>query len=219
MQKIIFDVSHYQSISDYNTIKEAGYVGMIHKATQGFSFVDPKYIGRKQMWKNEMGQLFGSYHFQRTGNIGNQVNFFLDTIGDYSNEILILDYEDGGQGLMSISEAAYWLKEVKERTGRPIVFYASDVITKDLNNDFILNECHIWVARYGQNPVTKNWKIWQHSESENIPGIGKCDSDMFYSDDIQDLYKFWDVKYPAEAINGHDQDSQAQPENHSNLHA
>jgi lysozyme len=204
----ILDISHYQA-PDFEAIENDGVIGIISKATQGRSLQDVRYQHNKEVWKGK-NLLFGSYHFNKGANnddeVKQQVNFFLTTIGDFTNEILVLDYEDGGNGILTIPQAELFLYMVKEQTKRPVVFYASDIVFQGLENDFILNECGIWVARYGREPkYCKKWDIWQYTEKGTEPNDNDTfDKDYFNSDDIQDLYKFWNVEYPAVAENGTD---------------
>lgn len=39
----VVDLSHHNRVEDFNAVKADGIVGVIHKATQGFRYTDPKY--------------------------------------------------------------------------------------------------------------------------------------------------------------------------------
>lgn len=44
----VIDISHFQTVTSFEQVKDSGIVGVIHKATQGRTFVDAKYHARRQ---------------------------------------------------------------------------------------------------------------------------------------------------------------------------
>src|SRR5690242_10324712 len=94
----VIDISHHQDQSiDFVKLKAAGIIGVIHKATQGNGFKDPKYPGRRKA-AEAAGLLWGAYHFaENTADGGGgveQAKFFLDYVGDPQGVFLSLDYEN-----------------------------------------------------------------------------------------------------------------------------
>ena len=61
MINTIIDIYHEEHI-DFQQVKDAGIRAIIHKATEGTGFIDPKYRDRKRVAKG-MGFLWGAYHF------------------------------------------------------------------------------------------------------------------------------------------------------------
>src|SRR5437870_8817789 len=59
---VVVDLSHHNRVADFNAVTADGIVGIIHKATQGFRFTDPKYQDRRSR-ALEVGLLWGAYHF------------------------------------------------------------------------------------------------------------------------------------------------------------
>ena len=43
---VVIDLSHHNEKVDFKKVAADGVVGIIHKATQGFGFVDKKYAAR-----------------------------------------------------------------------------------------------------------------------------------------------------------------------------
>jgi lysozyme len=61
MINTIVDIFHQNSI-DFDRVKAAGIVAIIHKATEGSRFKDSEYQNRRAHAK-ELGFLWGGYHF------------------------------------------------------------------------------------------------------------------------------------------------------------
>jgi lysozyme len=71
----IVDLSHWNENVDFKLAKEDGTVGIIHKATQGTKYKDPKYAERRKAAEDE-GLLWGAYHFGVRGNGTDQADHF-----------------------------------------------------------------------------------------------------------------------------------------------
>ena len=56
----VIDISHYQTITNWQSIRNAGVVAIIHKATDGRSGRDQQYPARRAK-ANSLGFLWGSY--------------------------------------------------------------------------------------------------------------------------------------------------------------
>jgi lysozyme len=59
---VVVDISHHNGVVDLQKAKANGLVGVIQKATQGESFVDPTFETNRTAAINA-GLLFGAYHF------------------------------------------------------------------------------------------------------------------------------------------------------------
>src|SRR5262249_30914036 len=108
----IVDVSHWQPPAScgYHIARQGGILGLIVKASQGASYVDPaarEHIKRAR----EAGLLLGAYHFLTGENGADQADHFLDAAADafglgdndpFDGYLLALDWErntgPGGQG-------------------------------------------------------------------------------------------------------------------------
>jgi lysozyme len=199
---VVVDTSHHNGNVNYQKAKDAGILGVLQKATQGQSGVDPTYkTNRKKV--TDAGLLFGAYHFA-TGSDGlKQAAHFLDVVGSFDQTLLVLDFEPNPTGpSMSLEEARAFVTHVKEVTGRFPGFYSGHFIKQLLgsNKDPILSQCWFWLAQYGPTPVVPpnwpTWTMWQYTDGaigpqpHSVPGIGRCDRDKFNGTE-QQLRDLW----------------------------
>jgi lysozyme len=199
---VIVDTSHHNGNVNFQKAKDAGILGVIQKATQGQSGVDPTFkTNRKKI--TDVGLLCGAYHFA-TGSDGlKQAEHFLEVVGSFDQTLLVLDFEPNPAGpSMSLEEARSFVTHVKEVTGRFPGFYSGHFIKQLLGSgkDPILSECWLWLAQYGPTPVVPpnwpTWTMWQYTdgavgpEPHTVPGIGRCDRDKFNGTE-QQLRKLW----------------------------
>jgi len=199
---VVVDTSHHNGNVNFPKAKDAGILGVIQKATQGQSGVDPTFkTNRKKA--TDAGLLFGAYHFA-TGSDGlKQADHFLDVVGSFEQTLLVLDFEPNPTGpSMSLEEARAFVTHVKEVTGRFPGFYSGHFIKQLLgsNKDPILSQCWFWLAQYGPTPVVPpnwpTWTMWQYTDGaigpqpHSVPGIGRCDRDKF-NGTAQQLRDLW----------------------------
>jgi len=199
---VVVDTSHHNGNVNFQKAKDSGILGVIQKATQGQSGVDPTYkTNRKKV--TDAGLLFGAYHFA-TGSDGlKQAAHFLDVVGSFDQTLLVLDFEPNPTGpSMSLEEARAFVTHVKQVTGRFPGFYSGHFIKQLLgsNKDPILSQCWFWLAQYGPTPVVPpnwpTWTMWQYTDGaigpqpHNVPGIGRCDRDKF-NGTAQQLRDLW----------------------------
>src|SRR5262245_36630296 len=90
------DVSHWQSdrgIIDWPKVKAAGVLGVIIKATEGTSYVDPDYTMNRD-GAEKAGLAIATYHFLKHGSIEKQMDFYIGIVTPEFGERLVIDYED-----------------------------------------------------------------------------------------------------------------------------
>ena len=115
---VVVDLSHHNTGVDFKKLKDAGIVGVIHKATQGFGFVDKQYAKRRQP-ALDAGLLWGAYHFGVGGDGSDQADFFLDTVGTDAQTLLVLDYEPNHPGpTMMLDQAREFVEHTNNVAGR-----------------------------------------------------------------------------------------------------
>ncbi|MBZ9662941.1 glycoside hydrolase family 25 protein [Mesorhizobium sp. ESP-6-4] len=197
----VIDISHHNGNVNLVKAQTDGIVGVIQKATQGQTGVDPTYArnrGRAETAK----LLWGAYHFG-TGSDGvRQAENFLSVVGD-RKALLVLDLEPNPTGpSMSLEEARAFVTHVHDKTGHFPGLYSGHYIKQLLgtSTDPILAKCWFWLAQYGPTPVVPrnwaSWTMWQYTDGafgpdpKSVLGIGRCDRDMF-SGDQADLTAFW----------------------------
>ena len=95
------DVSHWSFITDIKAVVAAGYSFVGAKATQGLSFIDPKFTYHRDLVRSEPG-IVGAIYFHypnKANDPAHEAQFCLDTIGPLrDNERIALDVEEGKSG-------------------------------------------------------------------------------------------------------------------------
>ena len=200
----IVDLSHHNTVPDFHVVKDSGILGVIHKATEGTGYVDPKYNSRRSQ-ALDVGLFWGAYHFGTSGNVSDQVNHFLEIVNPVPADLLVLDFEpDPHTGTMTLAEAEMFVEQIHARTERyPGLYSGQAFINEQLgqNTGTILKNCFLWIARYSsrlpQVPAAfKTFTLWQYTdgnigpEPHQVPGIGRCDRDKF-NGDVEGLKKLW----------------------------
>lgn len=198
----VIDLSHFNNVTDFNAIKADGIVGIIQKATQGTTYVDPTYAERKPQ-ALAAGLWWGAYHFATGDDPIAQAQHFLDTVKPGPTDLLVLDFEQNGSGSsMTVAQAEQFLQYVYSAVGRWPGFYSGSYIKQLLGNgtNAVLQNCWFWLSEYGPTPkVPANWPtwtMWQYTdgnigpEPHSVNGVGNCDRDQF-NGDIQGLSRLW----------------------------
>lgn len=205
MLNAVIDISHHNTVSSFEQAKNSGVYGVIHKATQGVSYVDPA-LSANRKGIEAQALLFGAYHFGVAGEAVMQAEHFVDTVGP--DALLVLDFESNPQGnSMSLQEAEQFVERVQQLAGRYPGLYSGHVIKESLAHagalkagDTVLSQCWLWIAQYGNAPqipeLWSRWTLWQYTDGSTGPephavaGIGSCDRDKFNGTAGQ-LQDFW----------------------------
>lgn len=205
---VVVDLSHHNETVDFATMRAAGIVGVIHKATQGLTYVDETYADRR-VEALECGLLWGAYHFGVGGDGSDQAQFFLDVTKPDRRTLLVLDYEANLTGpTMSLDQAREFVEHVGEATGRWPGLYSGHLIKEQLGGstppDSQLSKCFLWIAQYnGPRPLNvpptfRTWTLWQYTDGVHGPaphrveGVGLCDRNMF-NGSLTQLRRLWGV--------------------------
>src|SRR5262245_17268432 len=133
INRMALDLSHHNIVHDFDAIVQAGIVGIIHKASEGNSFVDEKYAGRRKGCA-EKGMAWGAYHFGAHDDGDAQVDHCLDTADPDHETLICLDWEPYGERQMTKAQARKWIEEVEARLGRPgeVVIYSGNLAKEQL---------------------------------------------------------------------------------------
>jgi lysozyme len=191
------DISHYQSVEDTTSVKDADINLVILKATQGVGYTDPMYI--ENTGKLEAAEITcGAYHFGTGSDAKQQADNFLAVAGH--DRLLALDFESNPSGTqMTLLQAQVFVEHIKDKTGRYPGLYTDQNTIKTIigNDNAVLSQCWLWVARYGKQPDTlgpwNSWTLWQYTDGttgdqpHGVSGIKTssetlCDRDKFYGD-------------------------------------
>src|SRR5678815_95775 len=204
----IVDISHHNGNIDLQLAKADGIIGVIHKATQGTTGVDPMYQTNRAK-AAAAGLLWGAYHFATGDDPVAQAQHFLEIVGTFDNTLLVLDLEANPTGpSMSLNNARAFVTQVNQVAGRFPGLYSGSYIKEMLgsNKDPVLAQCWFWLAQYGPNAVVPanwaTWTMWQYTDGASGPqphqvnGIGHCDRDKFNGTEDQ-LRTLWQGAQPS----------------------
>ena len=199
----VIDLSHRNQNVDFAQIKNPGGVlAIIHKATQGTTYVDPTYATHRTGAFTQ-SLLWGAYHFGTGADGVEQAQHFLDVVQPKGQTLLALDFEANPQGpSMNLEEARSFVTHINEETGNWPVLYSGYYIKQLLgsNQDPVLGQCPFWLAQYGPTAVVpanwETWTLWQYTDGaaglppHDVAGAGLCDRD-YYNGEEGDLQAGW----------------------------
>ena len=191
---LVVDLSHHNANPNFVQAKANGLVGVIHKATQGTSFVDNRYAARKQA-ALDAGLLWGAYHFGTNANPVDQVDHFINTVQPDGRFLVALDFERNDpnpQDSILLPQAKTFLSDFRTKTGLNLTLYTGQYVFDTVGNhpDPDLAKHRVWWARYRAQPdLHPTWNaffLWQYTDGvhgpldpKQFPGIGNCDCDHF----------------------------------------
>lgn len=175
----VLDLSHHNTVSNLQTVKNAGIWGIIHKATESTGYTDPNYAGRKKGFL-EIGLLWGAYHFFHPGNVKAQVDYFLRIAGIDDHTLYALDWEQSSSGTANETQAVQFLQYLEQATGRKGVVYSGNVAKEQIHgvNEY-LGSHRLWLAQYSNTCQTQeSWHgnvwLWQYSDGQHGPQPHGC---------------------------------------------
>lgn len=184
------DVSNQNGSIDWDKAAFSGITFAFAKATEGETFRDSAFQKNYSGMKVN-GILRGAYCFSRPGSSSAvaEVDAFVSTVnaaGGFDGLPPVLDLEDsGGMSPNDLSKYVLdWMTEVKAKTGRQGILYASPSFIKE-HLDQAVAGLKLWIANYGvprpeDAPPFKTWTFWQNSSQGSVKGIiGNVDLDWF----------------------------------------
>lgn len=191
-QVLGIDVSHFQGDVNWDEIKKAGIIFVYDKATEGETYVDPKYA-RNRLGAHEYDLLHGSYHFfESDDDPKKQAELFISVIEHKPGDMPpVLDLEEGGiKGEVSLNELSKnimtFLKYVEEKLNVKPIIYTNHKFGNKYLTDPEFAKYELWIAEYDvPQPLipdiwkNQGWLIWQRTERGKIEGsIGDVDHDL-----------------------------------------
>lgn len=190
------DISHWQEGVDFATVARSGVLGVIHKCTEGTSYLDERYAERQQEAMNN-GFPFGAYHFLKHGRVQEQMGWFVECANLPAGSRAVIDYEDEDCTLEDLKEAIEELGILDPSL--EICVYAGGLLKGQVspNAEYPwLAKTSLWLAQYGPTPEwpTNIWDVyslWQFSDKGSVPGVdGDCDVNQFNGSQEQCLAWF-----------------------------
>ena len=203
------DVSHHQGAIDWKAVKSSGIEFAFAKASEGTSFVDPRFA------QNRAGAAaahlpFGGYHFARpSGSTASQIvadaraeaDHFIDTASPRPADLLpVLDLENSGG--LSIGDLQDWtwafLNQVVARIHEKPIIYSGNYFWATYMGDTweyaLAGFKLLWVPHWTDDPQPrvpgnnwggKGWTFWQYTSCGSVPGVSGCvDRDRFNGRDL-----------------------------------
>lgn len=141
------DISSHQSTS---TAGMDGIDGVIVKATQGTTYVNPKCDPQYQLAKSK-GRLLGVYHYAAGGNPEAEADYFIKNIQGYLKEAVpALDWEAGSNASWgSTTWAERFVNRFHDKTGVWPLLYTNLEGIKQCKS--LVNRCGLWFAGWPTN--------------------------------------------------------------------
>jgi GH25 family lysozyme M1 (1,4-beta-N-acetylmuramidase) len=197
------DVSHWQESIDWGQVAANGKLFAIIKATEGTTFIDPRYQSNVT-GASAAGLKATAYHFARpdtgSNDAVNEADHFVD-VAQIGGGFLLpaLDVEVNGglspSGLVAWIRA--WLGRVAARTGvRPMIYTSPSFWQSSAGNSATPASAGypLWIAHWtsasgptvpASNWAGRGWTFWQWSSTQSVPGInGNVDADRYGAADF-----------------------------------
>lgn len=179
---LVVDLSHHNTVTDFGAAEAAGVVGIIHKATEGTSFIDSDYHQR-EFDADEAGLAWASYHFLKHGRVVEQISHYLSFADPVPGARVCIDYEDEACTLDDLHQAIDAIQDIDPSL--QICIYGGHLLKQHLGSfhDPALAPHALWIAQYNSSgpewprgtwPV---WTLWQFSDGDqggsprDVPGI------------------------------------------------
>lgn len=185
MEARVVDLSHHNTVISLPLVMTAGIWGIIHKVTQGISYVDPLYASRRKA-AVAAKLLWGAYHFNSGDPVASQVKYFIDHAQPDEATLMVLDYEDYRQSNMNIHQAVEFLHLLEQQVGRKGALYSGNRIKETIGalnaeDKSYLCSHRLWLCEYGPKAVLPSgwaeWWLWQFTGDgigptpHGVPGI------------------------------------------------
>ena len=164
----IYTVDVYSGSSD-SIIRDSHAQGVIVKATQGTSYVNPRCNHQYEL-AGQLGKLRGLYHYAGSGNPESEAQYFINNIKNYVGQaVLILDwesYQNASWG--NTSWARRFVDEVHRLTNVwPLIYVQESALWQVAN---CASKCGVWVAKY----ASMNWNSWTLPNMSVSSGAFAC---------------------------------------------
>lgn len=186
------DVSHWQREVDFGQVADAGVTFCFCKATEGLTFIDPRFAVNWPAMK-AAGLLRGAYHFGRpAADPRAQADFVHDTVRPTTGDLpLVLDLEqdDGVEPAAVRAWTEAFVARLRELLGVPPIIYTGLYFWRDKADDGDALDCPLWLPAYVEDPAKyvpqawSHWTFWQYTSKGSVAGVrGNVDRDAWHGD-------------------------------------
>lgn len=178
---VAIDISHWQNFPDFDEVAAAGIKGMIHKVSEGTSYIDPN---REENCSNakKAGLAIATYFWIKPGDGRAQAEFYLSVLDPVPGERVVIDYEESGCSLTTLYDVVQALLDYKDDL--QITVYSGHLLKEQLGSkrdDFLAEHTDLWLAEYQSKSTIDDiswsdetypqWALHQYSETGTIPGV------------------------------------------------
>lgn len=191
---------------DFAAMAAAGIWGVIHKASQGAAYRDPKYRERRTA-ATAAGLFWGAYHFNTGDSPMAQVENFITAAAPDTDTLMVLDYEDNRLSNMGIAQAVAFLRTIEQRLGRKAAIYSGNRLKENIARLNAADRAYVtshrlWLCQYGPRAVLpqgfdRYW-LWQFTDGQigptphSIAGVSGSGIDLnVYEGDQAQLAAEW----------------------------
>lgn len=181
----IYTVDVYSG-SDDSIINDPNAQGVIVKATQGTTYVNPKCNYQYNLAKQK-GKLTGLYHYAGGGNPVTEAQYFVNSIKNYVGQsILVLDWEQGENPAWGNTNwARQFVDEVHRLTNVWPLIYVQETALNQVAN--CASDCGLWIAKY----PSMHWHSWTVPDMNVNSGAFKQITGWQYTGDDRDRSIFY----------------------------
>lgn len=197
----MIDLSHWNH-AELDAVKRAGIQAVFLKATQGRSWIDPKFFDFVKAAR-DLDMLIGAYHFGTAVPIADQIAIFAQAVSKAGGKFaLALDFEKNEpdpENTMALSQAVEFLETLDKTGARPFLYgggYLRGLFEMMHGHDphgftARLSRYRLWFNDMGyvkEPRLPLPWlrcTFWQYSTRIPVPGVsGACDSNHYFGNDL-----------------------------------
>lgn len=185
------DVSHWQGFPDFWQVAAGGTLAVIHKCTEGVSYVDDTRATNLSNAKRA-GLAIATYHWLSPGNNAEaQIDHYLSTLDPVRGERVVIDYEQDGVEVENLHKAVQALLDAD--MDLQITVYSGHTLKEQLGDncdDFLAENTSLWLAHYTSGEPSwpagtwPQWSLWQYTDKGHVDGVdGYCDCNRWNGSD------------------------------------
>jgi lysozyme len=177
--KLVIDISHWETVTDFQKVKDAGVSGVYLKATEGKGGVDLTFESYRKGCE-KVGLPWGAYHFWRPEyTASNQADHFLTILNDNHGQLPpVMDcepYPTKPDRMSYLAAIQQFMKIIDLATKKPTMLYTNPDNIHYLKPIPDWLKAHpLWLAHYYNVPDYEpwvTWTMWQYTDAGKINGI------------------------------------------------
>jgi C1A family cysteine protease/GH25 family lysozyme M1 (1,4-beta-N-acetylmuramidase) len=185
---VAIDLSDNNNVEDtpgplggFARVKASGIAFLLHKATEGVNWTDPRYKTRRAAWMSggsisvkdidgktlQLAPKFAAYHFLTLADPVTQAQYFLETTQLQPGDDAAVDWEATQDSPAPSADAVdAFCNEVEKTLGFPIIVYSGAAAKAQLKGvDARFSKRRLWLAQFASTfQVQQSWKspwLWQ----------------------------------------------------------